>query len=78
MSVFMDTSENFHPYECDGPGKCRHCDRRKDDSHDPATCALCAPYDHGPPPPTLVERVWYGWLIEPLLDISAWVFGRRR
>ena len=28
MSVFSCTSEDLHPYECDGPGKCRHCDRR--------------------------------------------------
>ena len=40
--AFMDTSENFHPYECDGDGKCRHCDRRETDNHDPKTCALCA------------------------------------
>ncbi len=26
--VYYDTSDNFHPYECDGKGKCRHCDRR--------------------------------------------------
>lgn len=25
--MFWDTSENFHPFECDGPGACRHCDR---------------------------------------------------
>lgn len=30
MSVgFYDTASNFHPYECDGPGRCVHCDRRK-------------------------------------------------
>ena len=27
MSGFFDTASNFHPYECDGPGKCIHCDR---------------------------------------------------
>lgn len=49
MTVFVDTSENFHPYECDGPGKCRHCDRRVSEGHDPAACGLCDPaYDHGP------------------------------
>jgi hypothetical protein len=57
--IHVDTSENFHPYACDGPGKCCHCDRRhmvasSDEgtnhySHDPATCALCDPeYDHQP------------------------------
>lgn len=35
------TPENMHPYECDGPGHCRHCDRRRTTSHNPATCALC-------------------------------------
>lgn len=46
MSVHVDTSSNFHPYECDGHGKCEHCDRRVSDRHDPATCALCDPaYD---------------------------------
>ena len=39
--VFYDHAENFHPYECDGPGKCRHCDRREEPNHDPKTCALC-------------------------------------
>ena len=52
MSVFVDTSANFHPYECDGPGKCVHCDRlvvvRSSDEgtsyyeHHPMDCALCA------------------------------------
>jgi hypothetical protein len=51
MTVFYDTAENFHPFECDGKGKCRHCDRRKDSGHDPATCALCDPdYDMQPNP----------------------------
>jgi len=38
----MDTSENFHPYECDGAGKCVHCDKKKTETHNPETCALCA------------------------------------
>lgn len=57
--VYYDTSENFHPYECDGAGKCRHCDRRhvvytggegtSHYEHDPAVCALCDPeYDMQP------------------------------
>jgi hypothetical protein len=41
--VHFDGAENFHPFECDGKGKCRHCDRRKTEDHDPATCALCTP-----------------------------------
>lgn len=45
MTVFVDTAENFHPWECDGPGRCRHCDQHKDDTHDPATCALCEPIE---------------------------------
>ena len=56
MSVHVDPAENFHPYECDGPGFCVHCDRLHivcggDEgtghySHDPSTCELCDPsYD---------------------------------
>jgi hypothetical protein len=41
--VHFDTPENFHPWECDGKGKCRHCDRRKTEDHDPDTCPLCTP-----------------------------------
>ncbi len=29
MSVFVCTSEDMHPYECDGPGKCRYCDAER-------------------------------------------------
>lgn len=47
--IYIDTASNFHPYECDGPGKCIHCDRAKLSHHDPATCALCDPaYDAAP------------------------------
>jgi len=42
MTVFLDRSSNFHPYECDGRGKCIHCDHRTTVAHDPKTCALCA------------------------------------
>jgi hypothetical protein len=41
--IFTDESSNFHPYECDGPGNCIHCDRLVSDTHEPATCALCQP-----------------------------------
>lgn len=48
--TFACVSEDFHPYECDGPGKCRHCDRREIQSahdpqgggHNPEICELCA------------------------------------
>lgn len=52
MSVgFLDRSDNFHPYECDGIGVCVHCDRLPGKGHDPATCALCDPeYDYAPNP----------------------------
>lgn len=51
MSGFYDTAANFHPYECDGAGKCKHCDRVTTPDHDPATCALCDPeYDFRPNP----------------------------
>lgn len=36
------TAEDFHPYECNGPGECRHCDRRLEEHHDPQACELCA------------------------------------
>jgi hypothetical protein len=41
VSIFVDPSSNFHPYECDGPGKCPHCDKTVSDQHDPETCELC-------------------------------------
>lgn len=49
--VFLDTSENFHPYECDGPGKCEHCDRQVKEHHSPDKCALC---DDGEPTDTKI------------------------
>lgn len=39
--TFICRNEDMHPYECDGPGACKHCDRIRDDEHDPKTCALC-------------------------------------
>jgi len=51
VSGYFDGSENLHPYECWGKGRCRHCDRRRTDKHDPATCELCDPeYDYQPNP----------------------------
>lgn len=47
MTLFLDPASNFHPYECDGPGKCVHCDRVQSETHDPATCMLCQ-YDGAP------------------------------
>lgn len=63
MTVFFDTSSNMHPYECDGPGRCVHCDRRivtytfgesethltGHYQHHPADCALCDPDYDGQP-----------------------------
>lgn len=43
MSNFNDSTSNFHPYECDGPGKCIHCDRTETLDHDPEICELCIP-----------------------------------
>jgi hypothetical protein len=49
LTGFADHAENFHPFECNGAGKCVHCDRRRTADHDPATCALCDPeYDFVP------------------------------
>lgn len=46
---FACSPAELHPYECDGPGRCEHCDRRATAAHDPATCALCDPaYDGAP------------------------------
>lgn len=57
MGGFVDPSSNLHPYECDGPGSCVHCERRVMLSHDPSTCALCDPeYDGGPPLPYVSVR----------------------
>jgi hypothetical protein len=41
MTTFIDTSDDFHPYECNGPGHCIHCDRARTGDHTPETCALC-------------------------------------
>lgn len=40
-ALIFDTASNFHPYECDGKGKCPHCDLRLEPGHDPTLCALC-------------------------------------
>jgi hypothetical protein len=37
--IFIDTSDNFHPYECGQ--NCIHCRQEKTEYHDPKTCALC-------------------------------------
>ncbi len=63
-AVWVDPPSNFHPYECDGAGKCVHCDREyrlevnsleQEREHNPATCALCDPSYDGMPNP-----VWRG------------------
>lgn len=45
MSGFYDTASNFHPFECDGPGKCIHHDREMGvthlPEHDEGTCRIC-------------------------------------
>ena len=38
--IICDAS-SMHPYQCDGPGKCPHCDRRRLKDHNPKTCFLC-------------------------------------
>lgn len=51
VSAFVDTTSNFHPFECNGVGKCIHCDRQTTDNHHPDVCALCDPeYDMQPNP----------------------------
>ena len=55
-SKWIDDDRNVHPYQCDGPGKCPHCDRRvivatgdegtSHYAHHPNDCGLCDPdYD---------------------------------
>ena len=45
-SVHTDSPDDLHPFECDGPGKCIHHDRKVTETHDPAKCPLCDPdYD---------------------------------
>lgn len=39
--VFFDMASNFHPFDCDGPDECVHCDRAVTDQHDPETCSFC-------------------------------------
>jgi len=45
VSTFYDTPDHFHPYECNGPGHCIHCDRLVTPNHDPNHCALCQWYE---------------------------------
>lgn len=51
--VHVTTASSMHPYECDGRGKCVHCDRTRTPDHDPDECWLC----HNGPPPGEVEVV---------------------
>lgn len=51
VEVHICHASDMHPYNCDGQfgGACEHCERKKTDDHDPATCALCDPeYDFMP------------------------------
>ena len=38
---FICTSQDMHPYECDGKGKCPHCDRKTTPYHKVGRCAFC-------------------------------------
>jgi hypothetical protein len=40
-TIHVCTPSDLHPYECDGPGKCEHCDQKITTAHDPDRCALC-------------------------------------
>ena len=47
-NMHLCSVEDMHPYNCDTAfgGTCVHCERKKTENHDPATCALCDPeYD---------------------------------
>lgn len=42
MTVKLTTPDDLHPYQCLGPGKCIHCDKKaQGPDHDPKTCNLC-------------------------------------
>jgi hypothetical protein len=41
FSVHVCRTEDMHPYECDGPGKCVHCDRKTTEHHKVTRCAFC-------------------------------------
>lgn len=41
MIVHVCSSSDMHPYQCLGPDKCIHCDRRRLKYHQPSTCWLC-------------------------------------
>ena len=41
--IHLCTASDLHPYECDGPGRCVHCDHTITETHDPELCALCDP-----------------------------------
>lgn len=45
--IHVCTGHDMHPYNCDGPGKCIHCDAKlvraskTRRGHNPARCWLC-------------------------------------
>jgi hypothetical protein len=39
--IYLCVIDDMHPYACDGPGKCIHCDRKPLGDHNPSTCPLC-------------------------------------
>ena len=38
---FICTANDFHPYACDGPGRCIHCDRKTLPNHKVSLCGWC-------------------------------------
>jgi hypothetical protein len=41
MTAIACETADLHPFACDGPGKCEHCDQTITTRHDPDRCALC-------------------------------------
>jgi hypothetical protein len=39
--TFVCTPTDMHPYNCDGPGLCVHCDHTRTAKHNPDRCVLC-------------------------------------
>ena len=41
VRVFVCVAENMHPYNCNGPRRCVHCDRKTTEHHKVSRCEFC-------------------------------------
>lgn len=46
-NIHVCMADDMHPYNCDGMfgGSCIHCERKKEDGHNPDKCSLCNFFD---------------------------------